>query len=295
MAIIQDYLNAGFALVPIPRGKKGPQFKGWNRQEAVITCDSHPALMVMGNVGLAHAYCQPSPTAVLDIDQLEPSKDWLSHRGIDLDELLDDPSAVQILSGRVGRAKLLYTMPSQVGPMVSTSTADGSGATILEFRCATRAGLTVQDVLPPSIHPDTGQPYRWGGRGRWRNIPVMPLNLIEAWKSALASNLSNRSLRLRANPTSKSVDDTPRQRARLADMLAHISADCSFETYRAMVWAILSLGWDDVDQIAESWSRTAPHRYEQDNFEGLVEDFDPTLSPSFGTIDFHARRGGWSV
>ena len=36
--------------------------------------------------------------------------------------------------------------------------------TVLEFRCGTADGLTVQDVLPPSMHPDTGMPYRWGGK-----------------------------------------------------------------------------------------------------------------------------------
>lgn len=54
--------------------------------------------------------------------------------------------------------------------------------TVLEFRCGTREGLTVQDTLPPSIHPDTGRPYRWGGKGDWRAIPEIPAALLAVWQ-----------------------------------------------------------------------------------------------------------------
>lgn len=294
MTIIRDYLYAGFALVPIPYGKKGPQFKGWNRKDSAITAETHPSLQHMGNVGLAHAYCKPYPTAVLDIDQFNPAGNWLAEHGIDLQSLLDDQSAVQIVSGRAGRAKLLYVMPPGTGPRESVMVEDGSQSVILEFRCATRAGLTVQDVIPPSIHPLTGQPYSWGGYGNWRTLPTIPSALLAAWVTALTSQRKSRAGRQQGITSTKFLDDTPRQRARVSGMLSYISADCAFDIYRAIVWAILSLGWSDAEQLAEQWCRTAPHRYEQDNFERLVDDFDVALSPSMGTIDYHARKGGWN-
>lgn len=54
---------------------------------------------------------------------------------------------------------------------------------ILEFRCATANNLTVQDVLPPSIHPETGNPYQWAGKGNWRAIPTIPAALLNVWRS----------------------------------------------------------------------------------------------------------------
>jgi hypothetical protein len=42
----------------------------------------------------------------------------------------------------------------------------------------TSEGLSVQDVLPPSIHPDTGKPYEW--RGDYNNLVELP-ELIKTW------------------------------------------------------------------------------------------------------------------
>jgi hypothetical protein len=92
----------------------------------------------------------------------------------------------------------------------------------------------------------------------------------------------------------KGVDDTPRQRARVADALAHISANCSYELYRDMVWAILSLGWHDSEQIAEAWCLTAPDRFEEDNFWIVANSYDETRTPTMGTIIHQARAGGWN-
>ncbi len=58
-----------------------------------------------------------------------------------------------------------------------------TGGMVLEFRCASANGLTVQDVLPPSIHPDTGKPYHWAGKGDWRDIPEIPDQLLAVWQA----------------------------------------------------------------------------------------------------------------
>ena len=42
---------------------------------------------------------------------------------------------------------------------------------------------TVQDVLPPSIHPDTGKPYEWAGAGDWRKLPTLPNMVLTLWRS----------------------------------------------------------------------------------------------------------------
>src|SRR5690606_33096151 len=41
-------------------------------------------------------------------------------------------------------------------------------------------GGRVQDVLPPSIHPDTQEPYRW--EGDWRALPEIPPALLTVWE-----------------------------------------------------------------------------------------------------------------
>lgn len=177
-----DYVRAGWVLVPIPAGTKGPRTKGWNTREQCITtvgqCDR-----LRGNVGLAHAF---SKTCCLDVDDVEKARDWLAGHGIDLDGLLRAPDAVRISSGRPGRAKLLYRLPNGVPPLPTKSPVAEAG---LELRCATADGRTVQDVLPPSIHPDTGEAYIWelGDPlvASWSDPPVLPPELLALWQSLL--------------------------------------------------------------------------------------------------------------
>ncbi len=55
----------------------------------------------------------------LDIDDMARASAWFAARGIDLSKLLDAEDAVQIVSGRHGRAKLLYRLPDGIAPIES--------------------------------------------------------------------------------------------------------------------------------------------------------------------------------
>jgi hypothetical protein len=136
MSIASDYVAHGMALVSIRAGKN-PRSLGWNKLENVIT-DPEQASALTNNIGLAHAYCSP-PTMALDIDELPRAMSWLAAHGIDLDELLNAVDSVQIVSGRAGRAKLLYRLPAGVGPIQSYTlkqkTDGGADLTVLESRC----------------------------------------------------------------------------------------------------------------------------------------------------------------
>lgn len=180
-----DYVTAGWALINIPKGKKGPATKGWNEEANAIT-DPQRASELNGNIGIAHAYCSPLPTMALDIDDLPEARIWLADRGVDLDALLDADDAVQISSGKKDSRKLLFCLPRGISPIPTKQITDSeTDDMILEFRCASANGLTAQDVLPPSLHPETGQPYRWAGKGDWRATPTIPSALLTVWQSLL--------------------------------------------------------------------------------------------------------------
>jgi len=292
MSFATAYVASGMALVSIPKGSKGPRAPGWNRIENVIT-GPEAARQLLDNIGLAHAYCSPTPTMALDIDDAAQAKEWFAERGIDLDALLSASDSVQIVSGRQGRAKLLYRLPVGVKPIRTIQIEDpATGTMILEFRCATSGGLTVQDVLPPSIHPHTGKAYQWGGNGDWRAPPAIPVEALSIWQKELHNIVARRKSKRLVQ--SKALDDTPRQRARVAEALVHISADCSYDQYRNVVWAILSLGWTDAEDIACNWSETALHRFDAENFQRVVESYDASRTPTVGTLIHLARVGGWN-
>lgn len=93
-----------------------------------------------------------------------------------------------------------------------------------------------------------------------------------------------------------STPETPREVAKVKAMLSHISADCTYDTYRDVVWGILSTDWTCSEQLAEDWCKTAPHRFEDDDFITVVNSYDPNRANpiTLGTLTFLARKGGWN-
>lgn len=186
MTLFEEYQANSWQLCDIPLGTKGPTATGWNLRGAV----SH------GNqgLGICHAY---SGTCAVDVDDYVIALDWLAKQNVDLDALLEEPQAVMIVSGKVNRAKLLYKlatpMPSlSLAPYEAVSKKTGKMQTFhaLELRCATRDGKTVQDVLPPTIHPETQKPYTWAYGdetfGHWSNLPELPSALLALWTAQVS-------------------------------------------------------------------------------------------------------------
>lgn len=193
----KDYVDHGWKLCAIQPGTKGPKgaaAKDWNTKERAIT-DPVRALGLPG-AGLCHAW---SGTCALDVDEIELAEEFLKQRGIDLYALMNADDAVQIFSGKEGRAKLIYSLPEplkslKLAPYKQLSKNTGKEETYhaFELRCANADGLTVQDVLPPSIHPETCQPYRWvyGNllKGSWKRLPPIPEALHELWLASLTKD-----------------------------------------------------------------------------------------------------------
>jgi hypothetical protein len=298
-----DLVRSGLALVPVPYKEKGPKAPGWNLPENAITTQQATPSLNGKNVGLAHAYCTPTPTCAIDLDNYKVSKKWLRNEGVDLDLLLYSPDAAVIWSGKENSLKLLYRLPKEVGALQSKQMFDEAGRMMLEFRCAAKNGTTLQDLLPPSVHP-SGSQYQWVGSGSPLAISTLPERLLDVWLNIKSGNRScKQSARQSGGPCTKSAmnqlhaprPDTPRERAVVEQLLSYVSADCGRDLWRDIVWAILSTGWPCAVDLAKKWSESAPTRYDDAAFWTLVQTFDPTYvaSPTLGTVYFHARQGGW--
>lgn len=185
--IVGRYIEVlGFALVDIPPGEKGPKEKGWNKPGGYFTDASvareywskHPD----HNVGLLHG---PSGTCVLDLDS-QHARAALGAVEINLESYLSQPGPKS--RGNPDKPpKLFYRVPDGVelrthklqwphpdGPDPET----GRPRKICVFEL--RAGA-VQDVLPPSIHPDTRRPYTWLVSPFDEPLPLLPQELTELW------------------------------------------------------------------------------------------------------------------
>lgn len=165
-----EYIDTGLALVRLKPNTKDATQPGWQLSGHGVTNGD----AVGASFGLHHL---DSGTCALDFDNYADASAWLDENGIDAQALLLDDDAVQIRSGRANRAKLLYRLPESVDYLPTHKLPCG-----LELRCANRDGTSsAQDVLPPSIHPDTGKPYEW--LGDWRTLPVLPDDVLHVWLS----------------------------------------------------------------------------------------------------------------
>jgi hypothetical protein len=287
MNLQESYVLHGFALVPIPSGLKGPKSKGWNEPENAIT-DPQKAADLVGNVGLAHLYCK-HPTAVLDIDDYSLAKPWLAERGIDLDALLDAEDAVQISSGKPNRAKLLFQLPPAIKQFKTQQIIDiETKAMILEFRCASANGKTVQDLLPPSIHPETRQPYVWSGKGDWRHLPVLPFNLSMIWREYESRSKVDVQSPNIAAPDPSALSDLTIQHLR--------SALFSMRSDERGLWVRAGMALKELNDIGRDlwlkWSATSD-KFDSADAAKTWESFKPdTIGHQF--VFAEAMRQGWT-
>lgn len=169
---VRQYHVLGWSLVGIPSGSKAPSTFGWQTKATGLEYwDNNPG----HNVGLLHGL---SGTCAIDIDHMENARTIFDGMAIDLDALL--ASAPQII-GRSGRGKAIFRAPSDTltTRKISWPVAGDPRRTEVVFEF--RAG-TVQDVLPPSIHPDTGEPYRWAGRPIDDGLPDLPEQVLTIWR-----------------------------------------------------------------------------------------------------------------
>jgi len=285
----ESLLADGLALIPIERGLKGPRAYEWNRIENVITCPTDAHLLKGKNVGLAHAYCRPIPTCAIDIDNGRLATRYLRQAGIDLLNLINTTNAPALYAGNPKKMKLIFKLPSGSDPLV-TRTVKVKKEMVLEFRCASSNGRTVQDLLPGSLHP-SNQEYRLL-KGSLSEIPVIPTELLKHWNQLIEA----RSI-AKQPPKLQSSDDTPRARARLISALSYISADCDYETWRNVVWGVIATGFEPAVEIAEEWSRTVPERFDQRAFDTLISSYDDTHTKpvTAGTVFHLAKCGGWNA
>jgi hypothetical protein len=291
-ASVDAYIRHGWSLVPIPPGTKGPATPGWNQKQNAI--QSQHQLPPGYGIGLAHAY---SGTMAVDVDEWDRASFELMMHGIDLQALFDAPDAVVVDSGRSGHGKLLYAMPFGLAipskKFIDKRTRpDGTteNYNYLDLRCGTANGLTVQDVLPPSIHPQTGQPYRWAGRGHWTRLPVISQPLLDLWMSMLTVEAPQ--------PTAPSSEI---DWSEIMSALGAISPDCAREEWVQVGMALHYAGTtannlDHAFTVWNEWSRPSG-KYPGDR-EMAVQwrsfRTDKTNTVRLGSLFHLARRTGWS-
>jgi putative DNA primase/helicase len=172
----------GLILVPLPPKLKRPTKEAWGLEDCLTTpeaarayYEAHPNW----NIGVA---LDPSRICSLDVDWVEAMQIICKEFGWDLDGLVQQVPTVQ---GHAPKFRLMFRVPEgvQLGYHSLTWAREDDPTkrrTVLELRAA--VDRQRQDVLPPSIHPDTGQPYIWLTRPNGV-IPEPPAWLLALWQN----------------------------------------------------------------------------------------------------------------
>lgn len=267
----QEYIDRGWQLCVIPQGQKGPNYSGWNDKGVDSVLDGY-------NCGLLHSL---SGTCAIDIDDLAAASAWLAEQNIDLNSLLGAPDAVQIVSGREGSAKLLYSLPTFMAMPSRKITKDGK--TILEFRCASQDGASMQDVLPPSIHPN-GTVYSWAGAGDWHSLPDLPGELLVAWKSL------DKPLEQQSGNSQQSGEHNPIE---VMAALYKIDPNCDRQTWIECGMALHSEGM--AFELWNNWSMKSESKYpgEREMRKQWASFKEKPNGITANTLFHHAIKAGW--
>lgn len=181
--------DCGFSLCLIRPASKAPALFAWNAPERALDTveKAHAALKASPGhgTGLLHG---ASHTASNDVDHVAWTRLVFTEFGLDYEGLFGSFPRIR---SRDGKDKIIFRMPEDfAGPSkIKLNWPDDSGecdargnpklVTVFELR-----GGVNQDVLPPSIHPDTQQPYTWI-KAPWEftaGIPQCPPELLAIWR-----------------------------------------------------------------------------------------------------------------
>lgn len=210
-AYIEKY---GFSVVPLPVRSKKPVKENWGND---VISDKDAAIAFFkkntsANIGLALG---PSRVCSWDVDNEEATRMICDEFGFNLDAMRDATPTIQ---GKKTGMRMMFRVPDGVhlpyhsltwpnkddpsgekyrALMAEAKDLEAEGKkelceakraeaknfarfTVFELRAACD-GQQRQDVLPPSIHPDTGQPYEWITLPKG-SLPNPPDWLITIWK-----------------------------------------------------------------------------------------------------------------
>jgi hypothetical protein len=274
---IRTLCGRGWWVFPLAPGKKTPITPNGYKD---ATSNTAAALSQFNygklNIGVATG---PSRLTVLDVDGV-PGLKWLFETRATLS--LPKTFTVRTRSGGfhyyflAPACRLITCSASKIAPGVDIRAEGGH-------------------VVGPSswVAADHKGPAGW-----YRVTDDSPVAPLPDWllTAILAGKKNTTKSRSTKKACAKSVSpETPRAVATLKEVLKHIDADCDYETYRNVIWAVMSTGWRCAEQVALDWSLTAPERFEQTTFEALINTYDPDRPDciSYGTLVFLARQGGY--
>ncbi len=173
-----------FALIPLKPASKLPLMDDWGNNTLNGNAPAYFEANPSHNIGLE---LHQSRMCSLDIDCMESFRVILDEFGIDASELDNYPT----VQGSSKGSRILFRVPDDqqlAYHKVNWPRKDDPKKhyTVFELRAGSEDRQRF-DVLPPSIHPDTQQPYKWvtqpPKQGDWPTPPAWLTAIWTAWEA----------------------------------------------------------------------------------------------------------------
>jgi hypothetical protein len=89
--------------------------------------------------------------------------------------------------------------------------------------------------------------------------------------------------------------------SKVKDYLSYCDANCDYQLWRSLIWAVSSLNWNEGPRILEYWSQESENHWTYDRqhqteneLNQLISSYDPKRGITIGTLIAHAKRNGWA-
>lgn len=300
---------------PLISGTKRPVDKGWSNAPCLTFDDAEKQipLWIMKGYGLGARTGYPLSNKTLfyvidvDIHGVDLTNEITLELHTQLHNLGLDPNLPNVITGRNNGSCHYYIsisdleLTSQLGAATAICESSykhgGKPYWIIEI-----LGKGKQVVIPPTTHPDTNKKYTLNNLNIKDASPTL-INVLKnnvrdkknLKKSELSSILPEELLQACAEmcePVFESFKmDT--DLTKLESALTFISADCDYNKWRDVIWAIHAHNIMDGISIAQNWSKTS-QKYEEHTFNSVWQSYNPFGGISTGTLYYIATEQGWN-
>ncbi len=194
------------------------------------------------------------------------------------------PPTVSWTSGKVGRRQILYQIPSENHDKIKTLKLDCGEGQHLEFRWD-----GCQSVLPPSLHPETGQ-YQWLVSPSEQNVAEAPPWLLDFLLKQQQPH-TPQPLKRRFNPVHSYNQWTDIEWAQsYLQAIDRYRAD-DYDQWLQVGMALHSIS-NSLLEDWDAWSRQSS-KYKPGECERKWRSFKPEGGIGIGSLAHLAKSDGW--
>lgn len=264
----------------VRQGEKKPYPADWQNTPLTLEqVDSSNIGLILGPKGLG--------VCAIDFDGTT-AWTWAEEHGIDISTL----TSISWTSGKTDRCQMAFNVPEEYWPYLKTKkivtrepshvgAKDGEG---FEFRWA--GG---QSVLPPSIHPDTKQPYTWLIDAS-NELQIIPDCILIAWLEEINKQIVHEVI---DTSPEVSIDELDQFEVNEAESVLEILKSkrpvLTYDEWRTVCWAL-------AHHVGRGPAHILITKYypeqKSGEYNNLLKSWNKSKSPKIGSLMFMAGLKG---